>query len=92
MFFRPTVSSTSVAVRARQLLDWSHILKRKDVEHRATPDHFQALAAYRADFRQQIGRSDAPAVCFVVLSKIDHRIKPVSTRYANETESNLFRR
>jgi uncharacterized DUF497 family protein len=73
-----------------ELLDWSRTLKRKDVEHRDVPERFQALVAYRADFWQLTGRKDAPAVCFVVFSKINHRIKLISIRYATEVETSLF--
>ena len=62
--------------------DWSRVFKRKDVEHRGTPERFQAL----------IGRDFgvAYAVYFVVYSKVDGCLHLITIRFANDVERQVF--
>lgn len=62
--------------------DWSRVFKRKDVEHRARPNRFQAL----------VGRDlgVAYAVYFVVYAKVDGYLNLISIRFANDAERQVF--
>ena len=63
-------------------LDWSRVMKRKDVEHRHRPEPFQALVG------RQLGVQTA--VYFVVYGEVDGRLHLISIRYANSDEREIF--
>ena len=67
---------------AARLADWSRAFKRKDIEHPAPPDRFQAL----------IGRDlgVAYAVYFVVFTKQAGNINLITIRFANDAERQIF--
>lgn len=63
-------------------LDWSRVMKRKDIEHRDKPDRFQALVG------RQVGVQ--AVVYFVVYSKVNGYLDVISIRYANSDEREIF--
>jgi uncharacterized DUF497 family protein len=63
-------------------LDWSQVMKRKDVEHRGPPDRFQALVGRRL--------GGETAVYFVAYAKVDGYLHLISIRYANSDEREIF--
>lgn len=63
-------------------LDWSHVMKREDVEHAGRPDRFQAPVGRRFGVQT--------AVYFLVYSKLDGYLHLISFRYANGDEREIF--
>ncbi len=68
-------------------LDWSDILKRKDVEHRDSPERFNALV--RLPAQTSFGED---FVFFVVYTKVYRLLHVISIRPANAQEREQFRR
>ena len=63
-------------------LDWSRVMKRRDIEHPGPPDRFQAIVGH------DLG--DAIAVYFVVYAKANRQLRMISIRFANENVREVF--
>lgn len=63
-------------------LDWSRVMKRKDIEHPGPPDRFQALVSWKLGPRT--------VVFFVAYSKENGRLNVISIRQANSDECEVF--
>jgi uncharacterized DUF497 family protein len=69
---------------AARKADWSRIFKRRDIEHRGSPERHQAL----------VGRDLGVgyAVYFVVFTKANGYLNVITIRYASHAERQIFLR